>query len=198
MTREPAGGFRSAATERVLTLLTGVVLVVLGGLVLLVSFGVLGTYRATRPVLDPIAVDWVGRQPPTLVRVVVLVLAVALVGFGLWWLVRSLRPQPRPDVTLDDAPGHELTVTAAALTTAVRADAEAVTGVRRARVRTVGAAGRPALRLTLWLAPGTDLRQVWAELDGRVLARARESLGLETLPATIHLELDAGERPRVH
>jgi hypothetical protein len=171
---------------------------VTGCVVLVVSFGVLGSYRAQRTVLDPLAVQWLGGQSTTLVRIVAIVAGLALFVGGMWWLVRSLRPEPRPDFELDRDPGRELTVTAAAIASAVRSDAEQIAGVSRARVRSVGDGEHPALRLSLWLREGTDVRQVWEELDTRVLARARESLGVQTLPTAVRLELDseAGQRVR--
>jgi hypothetical protein len=78
----------------------------------------------------------------------------------------------------------------------VRADAETVTGMHRARVRLLGDPEHPGLRLTLSLHEGADLRQVWSELDTRVLARAREALGVTTLPTAVRIELDAAARQR--
>ncbi|MPZ65589.1 MAG: hypothetical protein GEU83_08745 [Pseudonocardiaceae bacterium] len=78
----------------------------------------------------------------------------------------------------------------------MRADADTVTGVHRVRVRLVGDPERPGLRLTLSLREGTDLRQVWSELDSLVLARAREALGVTTLRTAVRIELDAVARQR--
>ena len=90
-----------------------------------------------------------------------------------------------------------MTVTGAAIAAAVQSDAEQVTGVTKARVRSVGDSARPALRLSLWLRQGTDVRRVWEELDSTVLARARESLEVRTLPTAVRLELDAEDGQRV-
>lgn len=188
---------RSYGTERVLTLLVGLLALVGGCVVLLVSLGVFGSFRAQRAVLDPLAMDWLGRQPANLVLIVVIVAGLALFAGGLWWFVRSLRPEPRPDFVLDSTPGRELTVTGAAIAAAVQSDAEQVAGVTKARVRSVGDSAQPALRLSLWLRQGTDVRRVWEELDSSVLARARESLEVRTLPTAIRLELDAEDGQRV-
>lgn len=64
-------------------------------------------------------------------------------------------------------------------------------------MRLVGHPGRPGLRLTLWLREGADVREVWSELDSRVLARARESLGIDPLPTAVRIELDTAARQRV-
>jgi hypothetical protein len=187
---------RSYGTERVLTFAVGLAAVVVGAVVFAVSFGVFGRYRAQRSVLDPIALAWLGRHP-TLSESVGLALGVVLLVGGVWWFFRSLRPEGRPDLELDRSPEAALTVTAAAIAGAVQADAETVEGVSRARARAVGDVDHPALRLTLWLFAGTDVKRVWEELDTRVLARARESLGMDVLPTAVHLELDTGVRSRV-
>jgi enamine deaminase RidA (YjgF/YER057c/UK114 family) len=118
---------------------------------------------------------------------------------GLTWAVRSLRPEPRPDVLLSGVPGRRLTVEHSAIADAVRGDAEAIHGVSRARVRLVGDELRPALRMTLWLVEDADVRDVWAEVDGRVLARARQAFAVDALPTAIRIELDAAaaKTPRV-
>lgn len=120
-------------------------------------------------------------------------LGVLLLWLGLWWFFRSLRPEGRPDLELAD----DLVVTSSAISEAVRADAETVDGVGRARVRAVGDKEHPALRITLWLVEGTDLKRVWEQLDHTVLARARESLGVDVLPTAVRIELDTTAPQRV-
>ncbi|WP_439378478.1 alkaline shock response membrane anchor protein AmaP [Amycolatopsis lexingtonensis] len=187
---------RSYAGERVLTFLVGLLALLGGALALVVGFGVLGEYRGRRPLLDPMAVEWLGSHA-TPARIAAIVLGVLLLVLGLRWALRSLRPEPRPDLDLDRTEGAELVVTAAAIAEAVQADAERLDGVSRARVRAVGSRTAPALRVTLWLHEGTDLKAVWAGLDTQVLARARESLGLDVLPTAVRLELDTAPAKRV-
>ncbi|UOX84691.1 alkaline shock response membrane anchor protein AmaP [Amycolatopsis sp. FBCC-B4732] len=187
---------RSYAGERVLTFLVGLLALLGGALALVVGFGVLGEYRGRRPLLDPMAVEWLGSHA-TPARIAAIVLGVLLFVLGLRWALRSLRPEPRPDLDLDRTDGAELVVTAAAIAEAVQADAEQLDGVSRARVRAVGSRTAPALRITLWLHEGTDLKGVWAGLDTQVLARARESLGLDVLPTAVRLELDTTAPKRV-
>ncbi|WP_020671943.1 hypothetical protein [Amycolatopsis nigrescens] len=187
---------RSYRAERTLTSIAGLVALLAGAAALLAGYGVLGEFRARRPVLDPIAVDWLAARPVP-GKIAAIVLGLLMLIFGLWWLARSLRTEGRPDLELDRSPGQLLTVTAGAVAEAVRADAESVQGISRARVRSVGDAAAPALRLSLWLRAGTDVRQVWDELDTGVLARAREALGVESLPTAVRIELDAAARQRV-
>ncbi|MGW3467774.1 alkaline shock response membrane anchor protein AmaP [Saccharopolyspora sp. NPDC000995] len=187
---------RGLAFERATAAAIGSFALVVGVLALLVGTGWLGSFRAQRPLADPILVQWL-RDHGLLATAVAIVLGILLLVLGLWWVFRALRPEARPDLRLERGKG-DLTVTSAALTEAVRADAERVTGVKRARVRMSGSLQRPALRLTLSLQEGTNVRHVWEELDEKVLSRARESLGMDTLPTAIRLQLDRAPRQRVH
>lgn len=187
---------RSYAGERIWVFLVGLLALLGGALALVVGFGVLGEFRGRRPLLDPMALDWLGGHA-TPARIAAIVLGILLLVAGLRGTVRSLRPEPRPDLDLDRTEGAELVVTAAAISGAVQADTEQLDGVSRARVRAVGSRTSPALRITLWLHEGTDLKSVWEDLDARVLTRARDSLGLDVLPTAVRLELDTSAAKRV-
>ncbi|MGH3999054.1 MAG: alkaline shock response membrane anchor protein AmaP, partial [Pseudonocardiaceae bacterium] len=86
---------------------------------------------------------------------------------------------------------------ASAIADALRADTETVTGVNRARARMVGTTAAPAVRLELWLEDGADVRNVYHDLDAQVLTRARDSLGVQSLPTAIRIELDTVAPARV-
>ncbi|GAA0541270.1 hypothetical protein GCM10011581_37330 [Saccharopolyspora subtropica] len=187
---------RALGFERVVVVVLGLLALLAGAAALVVGAGWLGAFRAQRPLADPLLVAWVQDHPEWAVPVAI-VLGLVLFGFGLWAAARALRPEPRPDMPLERGDDGSLTVASAALTDAVRADAERVTGVSRARVRMAGSAHRPSLRLTLSLQEGTNVRHVWDELDSKVLARARETLGVEVLPTAIRLQLDRAPRQRV-
>jgi hypothetical protein len=187
---------RSHRAQRLLMTVIGALALIVGLLALVVAQGWLGSFRSRRPVADPLALDWL-RTHAVLSRAVALGLGVLMLVFGLVWFVRSLRAERRPDVVLEDDPAAGLTVTADALAGAVAADAEELDGVVRARVRAVGDRGRPALRINLWLVEGADLRAVWHRMDTEVLVRARESLGLDSLPAAVRVELESGAQQRV-
>ena len=187
---------RSYRGERALTLAVGLLALLAGTAAIMVSFGWIGAYRAARPVIDPIAVGWLASQQ-LVSRIVAILLGLLLMVLGLVWFFRSLRPESHPDLALDNAVGKGLTVTAGAIANAVRVDAERVDGVSRAKAKMVGDRANPALRLSIWLREGSDVKAVWQELDERVLARARESLGVSTLPTAVRLELAATRRQRV-
>lgn len=195
---------RPLGFERGLTVVAGVIAVLAGAGGLASGAGWLGASHARRPVLEPLAIAWLAGNW----RLAVLgtfALGLLLFTVGSWWVARSLRPEERPDMHLEqDGTGitTDITVAASALAEAIQADAASVTGVRRARARMVCHGSptvplTPALRLTLSLRTGTDLRQVWTELEDGVLARARQSLEVDALPTAIRLELDKAAPERV-
>lgn len=187
---------RAAGAQRTVVGLIGLLSLAAGAAALVVGSGLLGASRAIRSVLDPIALDTL-RAYPTLARGVAIVTGVVLLILGLLWAVRALAPERRPNLLLDHSPELHLEISASAIADAVRADAESLTGVSRARARMVGATANPVLRLDLWLEDGTDVRDVYRDLDTGVLTRARDSLGVESLPTAIRIELDAAVSPRV-
>jgi hypothetical protein len=187
---------RAAGAQRTLVGLIGLLSLAAGAVALVVGSGLLGANRAARPVLDPLVLDTL-RAYPTFARGVAIVTGVVLLILGLLWAVRALAPERRPNLLLDHSPDLHLEISASAIAGAVRADAETIPGVSRSRARMVGAMANPVLRLDLWLEDGTDVRDVYRDLDTGVLAHARDSLGVESLPAAIRIELDAAAAPRV-
>jgi enamine deaminase RidA (YjgF/YER057c/UK114 family) len=196
--RSRAAVARSTASDRTLVILSGLVLLAVGVLVVLLGMGIFGVYRAQRPLIDPEISAWILANA-TLTRWIAIVGGIVLLVVGLTWAIRSLRPEPRPDVLLSEVPGQRLTVEHSAIAEAIRGDAESIDGVSRARVRLVGTEHKPALRMTLWLVEDADVRDVWAEVDGRVLARARQAFAVDALPTAVRIELDAAatKTPRV-
>lgn len=179
---------RSAGGDRAAFVLVGLVLLAGGVLVALLSYGVFGTGRSGRPLLDPMIVDAL-RAQPLVARIVAVVAGVALAMVGLVWAANSVRPERRPDLLVDGGPDTSIVVSSAAAADAVATQAGGLPGVGRARARLVGAESDPALRVTLWLADDADVRDVLARLERQVLATARESLGLAALPVAVRLEL---------
>jgi hypothetical protein len=180
---------RSTTGDRWLAVLVGLVLFAAGALVALLSYGVFGTGRAARPLLDPMIVDAL-RGAPDLARWVAIAAGVLLVVVGLAWAARSVRPERRPDLVLESDSDTAIVVSSAAAAEAVCGQATTIPGVIRARARMVGTDDAPAMRVTLGLADDADVREVLARLDDEVLATARSSLGIGTLPVAVRLELD--------
>jgi hypothetical protein len=188
---------RSAAVDRTLAVLIGLVLMAAGVLVALLSYGVFGVARAGRPLLDPLIVDAMRAQPDA-TRLVALGGGVVLVLLGLMWAARSLRPERHPDLVLDGGPDTAIVISSSAMADAISAQVTAIPGVGRARARLVGSDEAPALRITLWLADDAEVRSVLARLHDEVLGVARDSLGIAALPTAVRLELDTStSHPRV-
>jgi hypothetical protein len=182
---------RSAAGDRWLLVLIGLVLLLAGVGVTLLSYGVFGTARAGRSLLDPIMVERVAAEP-VLWRVIAIAGGIVLAVLGLVWVARSVRPEPRPGVVVDGGPDTTILVSSGAVADAVAAQAGTLPGVGRARARMVGSTAAPAQRVTLWLADDADVRTVLRRLDEEVLATARSALDLPALPVAVRLEV---ERP---
>ncbi|WP_232662030.1 alkaline shock response membrane anchor protein AmaP [Pseudonocardia sp. TRM90224] len=188
---------RSAARDRSLVVLIGLVLLAAGVLVALLSYGVFGVPRASRPLLDPMIVDAL-RAQPLAARITAIVVGALLALLGLLWAAGSVRPERRPDLVLEAGAETSIVVSSGAAADAVATEARRLPGVAKARARLVGPATAPALRVTLWLADDADVAQVLRRFDDEVLGTARESLGITTLPVGVLLDLDAPTRaPRV-
>jgi hypothetical protein len=186
--RAHAAVARSAAVDRSLVVLVGLVVLVVGTLAGLLSYGVFGTGRAGWPLLDPVIVDAL-RAQPTAARAIAIAAGVLLLVLGLTWTARSLRPERRPDLALNGGPDTAIVVTSTAVADAVAMQAAMLPGVGRARARVVGSAAAPALRVVLWLTDDADVREILQRLDTEVLDAARTSLGFTGLPTAVRLEL---------
>ena len=182
---------RSATGDRWVVALIGLVLLAVGVGVTLLSYGVFGTARAGRSLLDPIIVDTVATDP-VLWRVIAIAGGIVLTVLGLAWVARAVRPEPRPDIVLNGGPDTTILVSSGAAAGAVAAQAGTLAGVGRARARLVGSTAAPALRVTLWLTDDANVPAVLRRLDKEVLATARSSLDLPALPVAVRLEV---ERP---
>jgi hypothetical protein len=193
--RARAAVARSAAGDRGLAVLLGLLLLAAGTLVTLLSLRVFGVARAGRPLLDPMVVD-VLRAEPLISRAAAIGVGVLLVLLGVTWTARSVRPERRPDLLVDGGqPETTIVVSATATADAVADQSTALPGVSRAKAKLVGSTAAPALRLTLWLTEDADVRELLGRIDDTVLAAARRSLDLAALPVAVRLEFDAPATP---
>lgn len=185
---------RSAAGNRVVVVLLGLLLIAAGTAVALLSYGVFGTGRAARPLLDPLIVDLL-RAQPLAARLIAVTAGLLLAVLGIVWAARSLRPEARPDLHLDGGPDTDIVISSTAAADAIGQQATELPGVGRARARLVGSERTPALRLTLWLTEDADVRAVLHGLREEVLATAAEALDVTDLAVAVRLELDAVVAP---
>ncbi|SHK62014.1 hypothetical protein SAMN05443637_10926 [Pseudonocardia thermophila] len=187
--RSRAAVARSYVGDRVVAVVVGLLLIAAGVAVVLLSNGVFGVGRAARPVLDPMIVDWMTANPMA-ARLIAIASGIVLTVLGLVWAARAVRPEPHPDLPVEAGGDTEIVVLASAIGDAVAEQALGLPGVGKARARVVGTTRAPALRVTLWLADDSHVADVLEALQTRVLAPAKEALGLPALPVAVRLELD--------
>lgn len=188
--------------NRVLLCLVGLILIAVGGSVLLGAldlprrwgFGVPSwwPYKGPHDVLlsghDRTHYRAEGWWWPAVIAVLAVLALIAL-----WWLIAQLRERRLGRVVVDSGEEGRVMLRGRALEDALAADAEALPGVVRAGVRLTGRRAAPATRMSLLLdgdaVPGAIVRDV----DGRVLADARRSAGLNRLPSEVRMR---GQRHR--
>lgn len=176
--------------NRVLLGLVGLVLVVVGGVVLTVGFGVnppsWWPYDGRGDVLlsDADRTRWrdSGWWWPT----VIAVLAV-LVVLALWWLTVLLRRHRLAEVLVDTGDGEGALLRGRALEGVLTAEAAGSDGVERAHARLTGRRNAPEARVRLLLQPHVNPGDALHTLTTEALAHARESAGLDALPAEVRL-----------
>lgn len=179
-----------STVNRVLLALAGLVLVVVGGAVLAAGLG------ASVPSWWP----WDGKTDVLLSAAdrqrwrddgwwwpaVIAVLAV-LVVLALWWFLAQLRRGRLADVLVDSGDGEGARLRGRALEGVLASEAGALDGVARAQAMLTGRRTEPRARVRLLMEPhAAPLGTLNAVADG-ALAHARESAGLDALPAEVRL-----------
>ncbi|MFJ1799689.1 MULTISPECIES: alkaline shock response membrane anchor protein AmaP [unclassified Streptomyces] len=179
-----------STVNRVLLALAGLVLVVVGGAVLAAGLG------ASVPSWWP----WDGKTDVLLSAAdrqrwrddgwwwpaVIAVLAV-LVVLALWWFLAQLRRGRLADVLVDSGDGEGARLRGRALEGVLASEAGALDGVARAQAMLTGRRTEPRARVRLLMEPhAAPLGTLNAVADG-ALAHARDSAGLDALPAEVRL-----------
>ncbi|MGP4001938.1 alkaline shock response membrane anchor protein AmaP [Streptomyces sp. 8N706] len=119
--------------------------------------------------------------------VVFAVLGVLLV-LMLWWLLAQLRKHRLREILVDSGDGAGALLRGRALEGAMAAEAESLDGVSRADVRLTGRQRTaPEVRVGLALEPHAGPAEVVGRLTRDALGHARESAGLERLPAEVRV-----------
>lgn len=179
-----------STVNRVLLALAGLLLVVVGGAVLAVGLG------ASLPSWWP----WDGKSDVLLSAAdrgrrrdegwwwptVIAVLAV-LVVLGLWWFLAQLRRGRLAEVLVDSGDGEGAQVRGRALEGVLADEAGQVDGVARARAVLTGRRTAPQARIRLLMEPHAAPAQALHAVAGGALVHARESAGLDELPAEVRL-----------
>ncbi|WP_328697255.1 alkaline shock response membrane anchor protein AmaP [Streptomyces sp. NBC_00342] len=117
---------------------------------------------------------------------VIVVLAV-LVVLALWWLLAQLRRARLSEVLVDSGDGEGALLRGRALEGALAAEAGGLDGVARAQVVLTGKRSTPRARIRLLMEPHAAPDEALGRLSDEALAHARDSAGLDRLPAEVRL-----------
>ncbi|MFG2674327.1 alkaline shock response membrane anchor protein AmaP [Streptomyces sp. NPDC048445] len=117
---------------------------------------------------------------------VIAILAV-LVVLALWWLLAQLRRARLSEVLVDSGDGEGALLRGRALEGALAAEAGGLDGVSRAQVVLTGKRSAPRARIRLLVEPHAAPDEALGRLTDEALAHARDSAGLDRLPAEVRL-----------
>jgi hypothetical protein len=180
-----------STVNRVLLALAGLVLVAVGGAALAAGLGASVPSWWPWDGRDDVLLSAAGRHRwrdegwwwPT----VIAVLAV-LVVLALWWFLAQLRRGRLAEVLVDSGDGEGAQLRGRALEGVLAGEAGELDGVARAQAMLTGRRTAPRARLRLLMEPhAAPLGTLDAVADG-ALAHARDSAGLDTLPAEVRLK----------
>ncbi|WP_329458484.1 alkaline shock response membrane anchor protein AmaP [Streptomyces sp. NBC_01497] len=129
---------------------------------------------------------------------VVIAALVALVVLTLWWLLAQPRRARLPEVLVDSGDGEGARVRGRALEDVLERETEAHDGVARAQALLTGRRRRaPAARMRVLLEPYAAPEETLGRVTDEALAHARDSAGLESLPAEIRMRAARHRAERV-
>lgn len=105
----------------------------------------------------------------------------------LWWFLAQLRRRRLGEVLVESGDGEGALLRGRALADVLAAEAESQPGVDRVRVRLLGRRTSPRVRVNLRLEPHAEPAAAVARLRAEALEHARNSAGLDSLPAEVRL-----------
>jgi hypothetical protein len=176
--------------NRVLIGLVGLVLLVVGGSVLAVGLGLdppsWWIHDGKEDVLlsDAERTRWDGEGWwwPTVIAALALVVLLTL-----WWLTAVLRRRRLAEVRVNTGDGEGALLRGRALEGVLEGEAAELDGVHRAHAHLTGRPDAPRTRVRLLLEPHVDPGTALHVLTTGALTHARNSAGLETLPAEVRM-----------
>ncbi|MFI0820001.1 alkaline shock response membrane anchor protein AmaP [Streptomyces sp. NPDC021098] len=121
-----------------------------------------------------------------------------LVLLALFWALAQLGRRRLDHVSIPVDDGTDARLQGPALEAALRADAESLSGVTRARVHLHGHRTAPRAQVGLTLDPGAEPLATLRALEAAPLTQARTSTGLPRLPAEVHLRATPQAPDRAH
>jgi hypothetical protein len=176
--------------NRVLIGLVGLVLLVVGGSVLAVGLGLhppsWWIHDGKKDVLlsDAERTRWDGEGWwwPTVIAALALVVLLTL-----WWLTAVLRRRRLTEVRVNTGDGEGALLRGRALEGVLEGEAAELDGVHRAHAHLTGRPDAPRTRVRLLLEPHVDPGTALHVLTAQALTHARNSAGLEALPAEVRM-----------
>ncbi|NEB01320.1 alkaline shock response membrane anchor protein AmaP [Streptomyces sp. SID13726] len=178
------------AVNRVLIGLVGLLLLVAGGSVFAVGLGATPPSWWIHDGKDDVLLsdtertrwDGDGWWWPTVIAALALVVLLAL-----WWLTAVLRRRRLTEVRVDTGDGEGALLRGRALEAVLAGDAGQLDGVQRAQVGLTGRPDAPETHVRLHLEPHVDPGTALHHLTTEALTHARNSAGLESLPAEVRM-----------
>ncbi|MFC5179750.1 alkaline shock response membrane anchor protein AmaP [Actinomadura harenae] len=185
----------AARLNRVLLVLTGLLLVGAGGIGLALGLRAFGFSRAREPVLSRATRHFAEAHPWYWPAIGAGAVVAAIVG--IVWLLAQGRSDRITGVVLDDGDDTGRTIVpAGTLTGALQDDIRRLPGVRSARARLAGRPSAPKLRLHVAYDRRADLLELRRGIQESALVRLRGALEVERLPAVVRLSLVTGDERR--
>ncbi|WP_026415949.1 hypothetical protein [Actinomadura oligospora] len=185
----------AARLNRVLLVLTGVLLAGAGGIGLALGLRAFGASRAHEPVLSRATRHFAAVHSWYWPAIGAGAVVAAIVGIA--WLLAQGRSDGITGVVLDDGDGTGRTIVpAGTLVTALQDDVQRLPGVRAVRARLTGKPSAPRLCLNVAYDRRADLLELRRSIQAPALARLRGSLEVERLPAVVRLRLVTGDERR--
>ncbi|MFE1956314.1 MULTISPECIES: alkaline shock response membrane anchor protein AmaP [Streptomyces] len=176
--------------NRIVLGLLGLVLLLGGGSVLAVGLGVKPPSWWIHSGSDDVLLSVADRDRwrdegwwwPTVIAVLGVVVLLAL-----WWLVAQLRRRRLTEVLVDTGDGEGALLRGRAMEQVLCGAAEALEGVDHAGVMLTGRRNAPRARVRLRLEPHAGPGEALRVLSEEAVGQARESAGLDSLPAEVRL-----------
>jgi hypothetical protein len=120
-----------------------------------------------------------------------------VVLLALWWLLAQLRRSRLTEVLVDSGDGEGALLRGRALEGVLEGEAESLEGVSHATVILTGRRSTPQARVSLLLEPYAAPGEALTRLTDEAVAHARDSAGLEALPAEVRLRAAKHRAQRV-
>lgn len=185
----------AARLNRVLLVLTGLLLVAVGGAGVALGLGGFGKARAHEPVLSRMTRHFASSHAWYWYAVGAGAAVAALIG--IVWLLAQGRSDRISGVVLEESDGTGRTVVpAGTLVTALQDDIKEVPGVLAVRARLSGKPSAPRLRVNVAYDRRADLRELRGAIQDDALACLRGALELDRMPAVVRLRLVTGDERR--